>query len=129
MTRSEIEFNIASINEMFLDYIEYVDSIEFIDNNEKEHIISDTLINNTKKSSYSSVQYLEELKQNSLAEFIYTTKIDTTLFNICFEIYGIVDDDNFDKIITANDLQAYNRNDIDPNNPIIKKGTEIIYYK
>jgi hypothetical protein len=129
ITKAEIEFNIESINDMFLEYIEYIDSISFTDSNEREYETSDTLINNVKKASFNSIQYLEELKKDSLTEFILTTKQDTTLFNLCFEIYSVVNDDNFDRLITANDLEAYNRNDINPNSPIIKKGTQIIYYK
>ena len=56
-TKADIEFTIASINEMYVEYIEYIDSIEFIDTNEKEYVTSDTLLSNTKESSDSSVQY------------------------------------------------------------------------
>ena len=127
--REEIDFNIKSINDMFIDYINYIDSISFTDSNEKVYVTSDTLISNTHKSSYTSIQSLEEQKKDSLVEYELITKSDTTIFNLCFEIYNIVDDDVFDKIIVANDLQAFNRTDIDPNNPVIRKGTKIIYYK
>ena len=129
ITREELDFKIDSINDMFTDYINYIDSLEFTDSNEKVYFTSDTLISNTHKSVYTSIQELEEQKKDSLIEYELITKTDTTIFNLCFEIYGIVDDDIFDKIITANDLQAYNRTDIDPNNPVIRKGTKIIYYK
>lgn len=128
-TKAEIESNIVFINEMYIDYVEYIDSLEYIDSNEKEYTTSNTLVANTQKSSYTSVQYLEELIKDSLTEFTFIPNQDTTLFNICFEVYGVVNDDNFEKLIVANDLATYNRNDIDPNNPIIKKGTPILYYK
>lgn len=129
MTREEIDFNIKSISDMFIDYINYIDIIDFTDSNEKAFVTSSTLIANSSKSSYTSIQALEEIKKDSLTEFELITKFDTTIYNLCFEIYGIVNGDVFDKIITANDLNAFNRTDIDPNNPIIKKGTKIIYYK
>jgi hypothetical protein len=129
VTREELDSKITAINEMFIDYIDYIDSISFTDENEKVYVTSETLISNTHKSVYSSVQSLEEQKKDSLLEYELTTKSDTTLFNLCFEIYTVVTDDLFDKLITANDLQAYNRTDIDPNDPIIRKGTKIIYYK
>ncbi len=128
-TKADIEFTIESINQMYAEYIEYIDSIEFTDTNEKEYVTSDTILSNTKDSSDSSVQYLQELIKDSLTEFTYIPDQDTTLFNICFEVYGQVSDDNFDKIIIANDLATYDRTDIDPNDPIIKKGTKILYYK
>lgn len=129
ITREEIDFNIKAINDMFIAFINHTDSIEFIDSNEKVYVTSNTLISNTHKSSYTSIQYLEEQKKESLIEYELITEFDTTIFNLCFKIYGIVNDDVFDKIIVANDLQAFNRTDIDPNNPVIRKGTKIIYYK
>lgn len=129
ITNVEIEYNIEFINNMFVDYIEYIDSVSYTDTDEKEYTTSETLVSNVKKASFNSIQYLEELKKDSLTEFEYIPTQDTTIFNICFEVYGVVNDETFDKIIIANDLMAYNRLDIDANEPIIKKGTKIIYYK
>lgn len=128
-TKVELDYNIQIINILFYDYIEYIDSLEYIDSNDKQYFTSETLINSTKKSAYSSIQYIEELKKDGLTEYSIFPIQDTTLFDLCFNVYGVVDDDNFDKLITSNDLMAYNRLDIDPNNPIIRKGTKIIYYK
>jgi len=128
-SKVELDYTINVINTLFYDYIEYIDSLYFIDENNKEYYTSDTLIANTKKSAYSSVQYIEELKKDGLIEYQIFPVSDTTLFDICFEVYGNVDDKNFDKLINANDFLAYDRNDIDPNDPVIKKGTKIIYYK
>lgn len=128
-TKVELENTITSINDIFLQFIEYIDSLSFTDSNDKEYTTSETLISNTKKSAYSSIQYLEELKKDGLTEFSITPVQDTTIFDLCFLTYKIVNDENIDKLINANDLLAYNRTDIDPNNPIIKKGTKILYYK
>ncbi len=128
-SKVELDYTINVINTLFYEYIEYIDSLYFIDENNKEYYTSDTLIANTKKSAYSSVQYIEELKKDGLIEYQIFPVSDTTLFNICFEVYGNVDDENFDKLINANDFLAYDRDDIDPNDPVIKKGTKIIYYK
>jgi len=128
-TKVELDYNIHIINLLFFNYIEYIDSLDYIDSNDKQYYTSETLIGNTKKSAYSSIQYIEELKKDGLTEYSIFTVQDTTLFELCFNIYGVVDDDNFDKLITANDLLTYDRLDIDPNNPIIRKGTKITYYK
>lgn len=129
MLRSEIDYNIDTINSIYDEFIEYVDSVSYTDNDEKEYTITDTLIENTKKSIYNSIQYLEELKKESLTEYSITLIEDSTLLNICFQVYNQVTEENIEKLIDANDLHAYNRNDIDPNSPIIPKGTKIIFYK
>ncbi len=129
MLRSEIDYNINLINSMYDDYVEYVDSVSYTDEDEKEYTISDTLIENVKKSIYNSLQYLEELKKESLKEYSLILQEDTTLLNICFEIYNQVTEENIEKLINANDLLTYDRFDIDPNSPILKRGMEIIYYK
>ncbi|MDX5583641.1 MAG: hypothetical protein QNK20_01735 [Aureibaculum sp.] len=128
-TKVELDYNIQIINTLLFEYIEYIDSLEYIDSNEKEYYTSDTLVLNTKKSADSSIQYLEELRKDSLKEFYFFPVQDTTLFDLCHSIYDIVDDNNLDKLIISNDLMAYDRIDIDPIDPIIKKGTKIIYYK
>lgn len=129
MLRSEIDYNINLINTMYDNYVEYVDSVSYTDTDEKVYSISDILIENTKKSVYNSLQYLEEIKKQSLKEYKLTLKEDTTLLNLCFEVYTQVTEENIQKLIDANDLLAYNRNDIDPYNPVLKRGMEIIYYK
>jgi len=128
-TKVELKNTINSINELYNQYIAYIDSLVYIDSNNKSYTTSETLIANTKKSTYSSIQYLEVLKKDGLTEFSITPIQDTTIFDLCFLTYKVVNDENIEKLITANDLHAYNRTDIDPNNPIIKKGTKIIYYK
>lgn len=114
---------------MLIDYIEYIDSVEYTDINEKEYVTSEIIISNIKKATYNSVQFLEEQKKDSLTEYELITESDTTILNLCFDIYKTVTDDLIEKLIIANDLHAYNRTDIDPNDPIIRKGTKIIYYK
>lgn len=128
-TIPEINSHIVVLAEMFADFIEYNDSISFTDENQKEYLTSDTLIKNTEKSNYTSIQTLEELKKDGLNEFKHEVKSDTTLLNLCFLLYKQITEDNIDKLIVANDLLAYDRVDIDPNNPIIKKGSQIVYYK
>lgn len=129
INKVELDYNIQIINTLFENYIEYIDLLQYINENEKYYFTSETLISNTKKTAYNSIQYLQELKKDSLKEYYFFPIQDTTLFDLCFSIYGIVNDDNFDKLIISNDLLAYNRIDINPNDPIIKKGTKIIYYK
>ena len=84
---------------------------------------------NSKRSTYSSIQYIQELKKDSLTEYSISQDQDTTIFDLCFLTYKTVNEENMNKLIIANDLQGINRIDIDPNDPIIKKGTKIIYYK
>jgi len=127
--KSEIEFQITSLNELYDEFIAYNDSVSFTDDNQLKYVTSDTLLFNTKKCFQTAIQQLEQDKQLSLTEYVYTTKIDTTLINICYEVYGIVNDTNIDNLIEANDLMCLNRNDINPNSPIIKKNTRIVYYK
>jgi hypothetical protein len=127
--KSEIEFQITSLNELYDEFIAYNDSVSFTDYNQLKYVTSDTLLFNTKKCFQTAIQQLEQDKQLSLTEYVYTTKIDTTLINICYEVYGIVNDTNIDNLIEANDLMCLNRNDINPNSPIIKKNTRIVYYK
>lgn len=128
-TKTDIEFQITELTLMYDDFITYNDSINFTDENEKVYVTSDTILSNTKKSSETSIQQLQQEKIDSLIEYELITTEDTTLFNICFEIYGVLTDDNFDQLIVANDFEAFNRTDIDPNDPIIKRGTKLIYYK
>jgi len=128
-TVTELNYQIGVLAQMFEDFIAYNDSISFTDANQKEYVTSDTLVKNTEKANYSAIQELEEIKKNSLNEFVYKTISDTTLLNLCFLLYNIVTDENIDKLIIANDFLAYDRTDIDPNDPIIKKGIEVIYYK
>jgi hypothetical protein len=128
-TRADIDYYINFINTMYDDFVEYADSLEYTDSDEKTYSISDTLVENTKKSVYTSLQYLEEQKKNSLQEFSHTVISDTTIIDLCFELYKEVNEENIETLYTANDLYAYNRSDIDPNNPIILKGTVIKYYK
>lgn len=129
MLRSELDYNINFINSMYDDYVEYVDSVSFTDADQKVYAISDTLIENVKRSVYNALQYLEELKKESLKEYKVTLEEDTTLLNLCFEVYTQVTEKNIKKLIDANDLLAYNRSDIDPYNPILPRGLEITYYK
>jgi hypothetical protein len=128
-TIADIEFKITSINELFDDYITYSDSISFTDENQKQFVTSDTLLFNTRVSKETSIQSLEETKKNSLNEFTLTLTEDTTLYNVCFQAYGVVNDDLFDQLIIANDLTGLNRTDIDPNDPLLRKGMVFIYYK
>jgi hypothetical protein len=126
---TDIEYQINILTELYEDYVTYNDSLDIIDENEKLFVVSDTLLANTQKSSETAIQELQQQKENSLKSYNFTTTEATTLFNICFEIYGTVDDDKFQTLIDANDLMAFNRTDIDPLNPIIPKDTLIIYYK
>ena len=129
MTIPEINQQITVLTDMFADFIEYNDSVSFTDENQREYITSDTLIANTEKSNYSALESLQELKKDGLNEFKHDVKSETTLLNLCFELYGQITEDNIDKLIVANDLLAFDRIDIDPNNPTILKGSQIIYYK
>lgn len=128
-TIPEINAHIAALNDMFNDFIEYNDSVTFTDQNQQEYITSDTIIKNTEKSTYTAIQSLEEIKKDGLNEFKHLVQSDTTILNLCFILYGQITDANIDKLIVANDLLAFDNTDIDPNNPIILKGQEIIYYK
>jgi hypothetical protein len=127
--KSEIDFQITSLNELYDEFIAYNDSVSFTDNNQLKYATSDTLLFNTKKCFQTAIQQLEQDKQLSLTEYTYTPKNDTTIINLCYEVFGIVNDTNIDNLITANDLHCLNRKDIDPNSPIIKKNTRIVYYK
>lgn len=129
VTRTEIDYQISVLVQMLDEYVEYNDSVTFTDENQKEYVTSDTLVKNTERTNYTAIQELEEVKKDSLNEFIYPVIKDTTLLNLCFLLYNKVTDENIDKLIVSNDLLAYDRLDIDPNNPIIEKGTEIIYFK
>jgi len=129
ITKQDVDFQISSINELYDDFIVYVDSINITDSNELVYVTSDTLLSAVKKCKETSIQSLEEQKRDSLTEYSYTSNSDSTLFNICFEIYGTVNEENIEQLIVANDLQALNRLDINPMNPMIKKNTKIIYYK
>ena len=113
---------------MYSDYVEYIDSLYHVDSDQKAYTTLDTLAANVKKTAYTSVQYLETEKKNSLTPYTIALSQDSTLFGLCFLIYGSVNDELIDKLIEANDLLAYNRLDIDPNNPIIPRGTNITYY-
>ena len=126
---SDINYQIKVLNEEINSFVEYSDSINIFDKDLKQFITSDTLTQNVNKAIYSAIQTLEELKKDSLKEFSYSVISDTTILNLAFELYGQITDENIDKLIIANDFLAYERLDINPLNPIIKKGTEIIYYK
>lgn len=128
-TAQEINSQIAILEQMFADYIEYNDSIDFVGENEEIYNTSSTLLQNTEIANYSAIQELEEIRKNSLIERKTILSNDTTLYNVCFELYGQITEDVIDSLIIANDLGTINRNDIDPNDPILKKGMEIIYYK
>lgn len=128
-TLTDIQYQIDFLKELFDDYIQHNDSVSFTDENLKEYVTSDTLLSNTAKSSQTAIQELENEKNNSLIEYEYIVPNDTTIFNICFATYGIVNETNIEQLIDANDLHAFNRTDIDPNDPIIKRGTKILYYK
>jgi hypothetical protein len=129
ITKADIEYQITAITELFDEFITYNDSVTFTDSNEKNYVTSDTILYNAKKSSETAIQELEQQKRDSLTEYELTPNQDTTIFNICFAVYGSVTESNMNQLIIANDLHAINRTDIDPNNPIIKKNTKIIYYK
>ena len=128
-TITEINEQIEVLNDILADFISYNDSIAFIDSNQKSYVTSDTLVENVKKGNYSSIQALEELKKTSLSQYTYVTVQDTTILNLCFLLYGRVTEENIDKLIEANDFLAYNTLGFDPNDPIIKKETTVIYYK
>jgi hypothetical protein len=129
MNTVEINAQIATIYEMFEDFISYNDTVSFIDSDQKKYVTSDTLLLNVEKSTNSAIQALQELKKTSLNEYTYTTVQETTLLNLCFQLYGKVTEENIEKLINANDFHAYNRIDIDPMEPVIKRDTVITYYK
>lgn len=129
MTVQEIDNQIQVLQQMFADYIEYNDSIDFIGENEKIYITSETLLKNTEVTNHTGIQGLENIKKTSLTERKFKIISDTTLFNVCFELYGQITEAIIDNLIIANDLGTINRNDIDPNDPILKKDMVIIYYK
>jgi hypothetical protein len=129
MTSVEINAQIAAIYEIFEDFISYNDTVSFTDSDQKKYVTSDTLLLNVEKSANSAIQALQELKKTSLNEYTYTTVQETTLLNLCFQLYGKVTEENIEKLINANDFHAYNRIDIDPVDPIIKRDTVITYYK
>lgn len=129
MTTVEINAQIAAIYEMFEDFINYNDTVSFTDSDQKRYVTSDTLVLNVEKSTNSAIQALQELKKTSLNEYTYTTVQETTLLNLCFLLYGQVTEANIEKLINANDFHAYNRLDIDPIDPVIKRDTVITYYK
>jgi hypothetical protein len=129
MTIVEIEAQIKAIYEMYEDFISYNDSISYTDINQKKYVTSDTLLLNTEKSNNSAIQALQELKKTSLNEYKFKVIQDTTLLSLCFQFYNQVTEDNIEKLINANDFQAINRTDIDPVDPIIKRGAIITYYK
>lgn len=129
VTKTDIEYQINALQELYDDFITYNDSISITDTNEKDYVTTDTLLENTQKCAQTSIQELEQQKRDSLVEYEYITTEDTTLFNICFRVHGVVNETNWEQLIVANDLNAFNRTDLDPNNPIIKKNTTIIYYK
>jgi len=128
-TITDIEYQIKILTELYDEYIAYNDSLDITDENEKVYVVSDTLLANVQKSSDTAIQELHQQKANSLKEYTTTTTEDTTLYNLCFDIYKTVDDDKFDGLYELNDLMAKNRTDIDPLNPIIPKGTLIKYNK
>jgi hypothetical protein len=128
-TVAEINNQIEILKQMFADYIAYNDGIDFTGENEKIYTTSETLLQNTEKTNYTAIQELEEIRQTSLTERKLTLVSDTTIYNVCFEIYNQITEDLINNLIIANDLGTNNRNDIDPNDPILKKGMVIIYYK
>lgn len=127
--KQDIDFQIKALTALYADFIDYNDSIDFTDTNQNTFVVSDTLLSNTQKVIQTSIQELEKQKRESLIEYNFTPKMDTTLYNLCFELYGVINEDNLVLLIDANDFQGINRTDIDPLNPIIKKNTKIIYYK
>jgi hypothetical protein len=128
-TVQEINNQIQVLQQMFADYIEYNDSIDFIGENEKIYTTSETLLKNTEITNYTAIQELERIKKASLTERKIKLISNTTLYNLCFDLYGQINDSIIDNLIIANDLGAINRNDIDPNDPILKKDMVIVYYK
>lgn len=129
MTVAEINTHIETISDEFNSYIQYLDTISFTNDNQKEYSTSEIIILNVEKSTYNSIQYLEDLKNDSLREFRYILPQDSTILNLCFDFYNGITDKILDKFMIDNDFLAYNRTDIDPLDPVIPKGTEIIYYK
>lgn len=126
---TDIEYQITGLTGLYEDFIVYNDAIDITDSNEKVFVISDTLLANSQKSYETAIQELQQQKENTQKSYEFITQENTTLFNICFEKYGIVDDEKFETLIDANDLMAFDRTDIDPLNPIIPKDTLILYYK
>jgi hypothetical protein len=129
MTTPEINAQIAAINEIFDDFVEYNDSISFVDENQKSYTTDPDLLSSTEQANYTAIQALEELKKISLNEYTYKTVQDTTLFNLCFQFYGAITDEHIDNLINANDLLKYNTLKGSPLDPIIPKDTVITYYK
>lgn len=129
LLKEDLQYQIDALNDMYDEFIAYNDSIDITDSNEKKFVTSNTLLSATQKCVQTAIQEIEQQKRDSLTEYVYTANQDTTLFNICFEVYKVVNETNIQQLITANDLSAFNRTDIDPNNPVIKKNTNIIYYK
>lgn len=128
-TAQDINSHIDILKQMFADYIAYNDSIDFTGENETIYITSDSLLKNVEITNHTAIQELEQIRKSSLTERKLILINDTTLYNICFELYGQITEDLMNNLIVANDLGAINRIDIDPNNPILYKGMEIIYYK
>ncbi len=128
-TAQEIDGQIAILNQMFADYIEYNDSIDVVGTNKEIFNTSSTLLQNTEISNYSAIQELEEIRKNSLIEHETILTNDTTLYNVCFDLYGQITEKIIESLTIANDLGTINRYDLDPNNPILKKDMVIVYYK
>lgn len=128
-TISEINSQIAAINQLFSDFLNYIDSIEVYSDNLELFVPSQDLISAVDKSIYSSVQTLEQLKKDSLKEAKYTVISDTTIFNLCFLLYKNITKENIERLIVANDLLGYDNAGKEPYSPIVRKGTEIIYYQ
>lgn len=128
-TAQEIDSQIAVLNQMFADYIAYNDSVDVIGTNEEIYNTSTTLLQNTEVSNYSAIQELEEVRKNSLIEHKTILSNDTTLYNVCSDLYGQITEEIINSLIIANDLGTINRYDIDPNDPILKKDMVIVYYK
>lgn len=129
MTKADIEYQITVLTEMHSDFIDFNDTVSFTGDYQLEYVTADIILANVQKSSYTAIQELEQQKRDSLIEYEFITASETTLFNICFEIYGVINDDKWESLIEANDLYGLNRTDIDPNSPTIPKNTKIIYYK
>lgn len=129
ITTQDLNYQIDTIQLLHDEFIAYNDSINLTDTNEKVYVTSENLLSSTYKCAYTAIQQIEQQKRDSLTEYYFYPKFDTTLFNICFDTYGVVSEGNIEKLIVANDLNGINRTDIDPTDPIIKKGTKIIYYK
>jgi hypothetical protein len=127
--KQDIDYQISALNDLYADFVEYNDSVSFTDSDEKVYVTSETLLINAHKAIYTAVQEFEKEKRDSLVEYKYTPKSDTTLYNLCFLLYGVINEANLSQLIESNDLQGINRTDIDPLSPIIKKNTQILYYK